>query len=463
MTLLDQIRASISDALTRRAAEQDRLDAVVTAAEAEERTELTAEETATFAEARAAVTAIDAELDQLRARETELVEIAEARAAADAVAASLPERPATTVRVGREELTYRQGGEHSFLEDAFAARFFGDSGAQQRLARHGAEVRSADGVELRDVGTSAFGALVVPQYLTDLFAPTRRAGRPLLDVARAIPLPDEGMTVNIPRATTGTAVAVQATENSGAQETDFDETTLAVSVRTFAGQQDISRQSLERGRMVEQVIFGDLISAYHAKVDYSAIADDGTSGTHLGVLSTSGINAVTYTDASPTVAEAVPKIADAIQRIQTNHYGAARLVTLMHPRRWGWFLASVDSSNRPLVVPNPNGPFNSVGVSENVGGYPSVGSIMGVPVVLDANIPVNLGGSTNEDRIIVLDADEAIIMEEPGSPLRLRFDETTGGSLTVKVVVYGYSAFTAGRYPASVSVISGTGLATPSF
>ncbi len=461
--MLEQIRAAIRAALDKRAAEQKRIDDVLTAAEAEARTELTEAETASFAEARASIATIDTELAGLQAREAELVEIDEARTAAETMAAQLPERPATTVRVGAEEPTYRQGGEHSFLEDAFAARFAGDPNAQQRLTRHAAEARAALGTEARDVGTSAFGALVVPQYLTDLYAPKKRAGRPFLDAIRAIPLPDEGMTINIPRGTTGTAVAEQATENSAVQETNYDETTLAISVRTFAGQQDVSRQSLERGRMIEEIVIADLIADYHAKVDASAIKDDGTSGTHLGILGTSGINAVTYTDASPTVPEAYAKVADAIQQIQTNHFGAANLVCFVHPRRWGWFLASLDSSNRPLVVPNANGPFNAVGVNQAAGGYPSVGSIQGVPVVLDANIPVNLGAGTNEDRIIIADADEAIIMEEPGAPLRLRFEETTGGSLTTKVVVYGYSAFTAGRYPASVSVISGTGLVTPTF
>jgi hypothetical protein len=35
--------------------------------------------------------------------------------------------------------------------------------------------------------------------------------------------------------------------------------------------------------------------------------------------------------------------------------------------------------------------------------------------------------------------------------------------LTIKTVVYGYGAFTAERYPAAASIISGTGLAAPTF
>jgi hypothetical protein len=45
----------------------------------------------------------------------------------------------------------------------------------------------------------------------------------------------------------------------------------------------------------------------------------------------------------------------------------------------------------------------------------------------------------------------------------LKFEETNAGSLTTKMVVYGYSAFASGRYPAGMTKIQGTGLITPSF
>jgi len=36
-------------------------------------------------------------------------------------------------------------------------------------------------------------------------------------------------------------------------------------------------------------------------------------------------------------------------------------------------------------------------------------------------------------------------------------------TLTVRFVCFGYSAFTAGRYPAAQGSIDGTGLVTPTF
>ena len=45
----------------------------------------------------------------------------------------------------------------------------------------------------------------------------------------------------------------------------------------------------------------------------------------------------------------------------------------------------------------------------------------------------------------------------------LRFEDVKSAELEVKMVVYGYSAYTAGRYPNAFALIGGTGLVTPSF
>lgn len=406
-------------------------------------------------------------LDGMRSRLAELDEWRAERDRAAAAAAELDDagsapdstRTDPVVQVTSEPLTYREGCGHSFVTDAFRAQFRNDPQAQARISRHQAEMEDIEG---RDVATSAFAGLVVPQYLTDFYAPLARAGRVTANLCRSVPLPDAGMTVNISRITTGTATAVQASENSAVQETDIDDTLLTVDVRTIAGQQDVSRQAVERGTLIDQVVLEDLAGSYAAALDAQVINGSGSSGQMLGILGTSGINAVTYTDASPTVAEAFPKIADAIQQINTARYLPADVI-VMHPRRWGWFTAAVDTQTRPLVVPNQNAPQNAVGVGQPAE-YGPVGTLFGLPVYTDANIPTNLGGGTNEDRIIVTRSSELFLWEQgSGAPRALSFEETAPGNLTIKFVVFGFAAFTAGRYPASSSVISGTGLATPTF
>lgn len=450
MTLLEQIRSNIRAALDERAARQADLDAIIAGAEARDDATLTDAESVSFNEARDAIKAIDDRIGSLNSREAELVEAEEARSAASKLAERFddPASKAPEVRVKSEPAVYVPGGDHSFFADAYRSEFSNDFEARDRIQRHGKQV-----LETRDVGTGAFGALVPPQYLVDMYAPLARAGRPVANSVRNLPLPSSGMTLNVPRITTGSSVAAQSSENSAVSETDMDETTLAVSVQTLAGQQDVSRQALERGAGIDQIVFGDLAAAYAVAVDSSTIT---------AITGQAGIESVTYTDASPTAAELFPKFADAIQRVNANRFLPATAI-FMHPRRWGWLTAAVDSANRPLV--SIHAPSNAVGVGKAAEYGQVVGEIFGLPVVTSANIPTNLGSGTNEDQIIVARADDVCLWEEnaSGAPRELRFEQTAGGSLTVKLVAYGYSAVTAGRYPKSIATIGGTGLVTPSF
>ena len=44
----------------------------------------------------------------------------------------------------------------------------------------------------------------------------------------------------------------------------------------------------------------------------------------------------------------------------------------------------------------------------------------------------------------MFDNSQALLWEESQAPRQLRFEQTLGNQLTVKVVAYGYAAFTAG-------------------
>jgi hypothetical protein len=183
----------------------------------------------------------------------------------------------------------------------------------------------------------------------------------------------------------------------------------------------------------------------------------------LGLANTPGINVVTYTDASPSVEDLYPKLADAYQQVQTTVFQNPTH-WIMHPRRLAFLLAAVDGSKRPLVVPTLNGPMNAVATGAGPAVYGNSGySMMGLPIIADANIRTDLGAGTNQDQIFCVNAGELHLWEQAGSPFALNFDATGAGSLTIKSVVYGYSAFTAGRYPGATSVINGTGLIAPTF
>ena len=93
-----------------------------------------------------------------------------------------------------------------------------------------------------------------------------------------------------------------------------------------------------------------------------------------------------------------------------------------------------------------------------------VGQILGVPVITDACISTGLGAGTNEDAIIVAKADDILLWEDSIAPPSFGSREVGGATLPRwKLVVYGYSAFTAGRYPTAICKVTGTGLVTPTF
>jgi HK97 family phage major capsid protein len=355
--------------------------------------------------------------------------------------------------VKSEPRTYSERSGDSFVRDAYNAQFNGDFGAKERLARHMKE----EAVERRDVTSANFSGLVVPQFLTELAAPFARAGRPFMDVSRRHQLPDAGLTISLSKVTTGSATAVQ-TEGAAVQETNMDDTKLDISVLTIAGQQNVSRQAIERGTNIDSLVMADLVSAYHTNLDSTYVTTGSAS------LTNTITQVVTYTDASPTVAELYPKILDGVQRIQTNFFGGPNFI-LMHPRRLAFILAALDNNNRPLAVPTMNGAQNAFAVGAGSVVYGNSGySIAGLPVITDANVITTNGVGGNEDVIIIGNTQESHLWEDgAGEPMMLRFEEPKSAELEVKMVVYGYSAYTANRYPNAFALIGGTGLVTPTF
>jgi len=425
---------------------------------ADEARDLTESEDTNLKDLKTRADVLDVRIAELREIQVANLEAAKLRAEVSATDDAPEERAAGRVTITDEPLTYGEHSGRSFFSDLYRSQYHHDPASQARMARHSAEMD----IEQRDGTTANYAGLVVPQYLTQLAAELARAGRPFADLCTAMPLPGSGMTLNISRVTTGSSAAVQATENSAVSETDIDDTLLTVDVRTIAGQQDISRQALERGEGIDSLIMADLQSAIATALDLGCIYGDGTSGALLGLNNITGKNAITYTDASPTVAEFYPKLMDAIQQINSNRYAGPDLI-IMHPRRAAWLAAAVDGQSRPLVLPQTNVPSNAMGTGP-VAGYGLNGlQLAGIPVVADANISTTGGAGSNEDSVFVVRRADMLLFESAGAPSMVRMDQTLGGQLTVKLVAYQYAAAVFGRYPAAISKVSGTGLVAPSF
>lgn len=434
--------------------------AILDVAEEESRQDLTEEEDAEFRKVTADVKLKDSELKSYDERITELSEEIERDGQITAGAAAV-RRAQARVQSVNEATTYEKGNGRSYLQDLIrhSLRMDSDGASEERLRRHGEEVRTS--AEYRDLTRTdgAGGYFVPPAWLMSQFVELARAGRPTANLVSNQPLPGGTDSINIPKVLTGTSTAVQTADNAAVSETDLTDTSVAAPVRTIAGQQDVAVQLLDQSPVnFDEVIFRDLVADYATKVNGQTIGGTGLNGQVLGIRGTSGIETIALTGTG--VSDLYKKIADAVQRVHTLRHQPPTVI-VMHPRRWAFLLAASDSTGRPLVLPSGNNPQNAIATFTAVAAEQVVGSMHGLPVVTDPGIPTNLGTGTDEDIVLILRASDLLLFE---SGIRTRvLPEVGSGTLTTRLQVYGYLAFTAGRYPKSVVEIGGAGLVAPTF
>lgn len=473
--MLAYLRKQMQSALEARAALKTELDCIVSGAEAAKREKLTPEEQAAFDTKRAEIRAKDGEIEELQQRITEAEEDEkrEQRAAELLAQHRQGGERRERVQVVSEPETYRKGGQTSYFRDLFRAQVNGNRDSIERLSRNDREVtdhlqriargaeQALEGLEARALSTTdgAGGEFVPPLWMVNDYIALARGGRVVADQVRPMTLPPGTDSISLPKVSTGTATAEQTSQNTAVQDTDATTGSVTANVATIAGKQVVSQQLLDQSPInMDEVLLADLAADYAVKADQFVINNNAAN--KVGLLHVSGLNAVTYTSASPTVGELYPKGADAVQQVHTGRFLPADK-HFMHPRRWGWMTAAVDTAGRPLVLPAANMPQNTLAAMGAVASEGFVGTWHGLPVFVDPNIPTNLGAGTNEDRVITLRSSDVIFFE--GTPRAEAFRETKADQLSVLLRFYNYAALHASRYPKSISVISGTGLVTPTF
>lgn len=456
--MLAYLRKQMTAALEARAALKTEMDSVLTAPTAESRG-LNDAEAVLFAEKRDAVKAKDTEIEELAAKIKDLEEDEKREQRAAQVLAEHKQtgERRERVRVTSEPETYRKGGDTSYFRDLFRAQVNGNRDSIERLSRNDREVQEKRaGITTAD---GAGGEFVPPLWMVNDYVKLARAGRVIADQMRPQALPAGTDSISLPKVATGTATAEQATQNTAVQDTEATTGSVEAKVATIAGKQIVSQQMLDQSPInMDDILLADLAADYATKLDVFVIHNNAAG--KRGLLNVPGLTAVTYTDAAPTTAALYPKGADAIQQIHTGRFLPADRV-FMHPRRWAWFTAAVDTAGRPLVTPVANMPQNLLATMENVVSEGFVGQFQGLPVFIDPSIPTNLGAGTNEDRIIIMRSDDVILFE--GTPRAEAFRETKADQLSVLLRFYNYAALQSERYPKSIAVISGTGLAAPTF
>jgi HK97 family phage major capsid protein len=443
-----------------------------------------------------AFAAADEEFETRKARHDELVKLDEARKAQPT--------PSGTITVEREPLTYERGNGQSYLLDlARKTTGAGLSGADERISRHAAEMRTEmkkrneerekraslgidslleevshyspvlaralerDGlVEKRAVSrtdTTSAGEFVPPLWLIDDYAGLARAGRPFANRVRSMPLPGGTDSINIPRITTGSLTAMQTADNQSVSSQDIVSATVTAPVRTIAGQEDVAMQLLDQSpASFDEIVFADLLADLALQLDKQCVNGTGSSGQILGVLNVSSIGTVTFTSGSPTVPLAWPKLIGSLNTVQGSRFKNPDSIW-MHTQRWNWMLAALDSSTRPFVVPTSNGPNNALFSGTDVVAAQDgpVSYIGGIPVYVDLNIPTNLGGGTNQDIAFSTVMSDHILFEGDIQVRALK--EVLSGTLGVRFQAYQYVAFTAGRFPGATCTVGGTGFVAPTF
>lgn len=448
----DKVLARIAELDAKRSELKGKRSALVDAAVTEKRG-LNDEQKAEFDAFDTELKGVDAELTLVRGRlaEIEEDEAREARSAGQRV----PEAPKGGAQV-TEPSIYRADNAHqvSFFRDLHRAQVKGDVMAAQRLAKNAA-------IESRALTTAATdgGEFAPPLWLVSEYVKLARASRVAIDLFDVQPLPSGISSINLPKVSTGTSVAVH-TENGAISNTDMVTTSIATDITTVAGAQTVSQQLLDQSATpFDRVVLEDLAGAHAVELNRQAHAGNGTTELR-GLTNAAGKVSVAYTDASPTGGEFVKKVASAMSTVHANRFLPADAI-IMHPRRWAWLTSELDSTGRPLAGVRPDAEFNPLASGTPNTPLGRAGTILGIPTYLDATIPVNLGAGTNEDTVYVIHRNDIKTWE---SGVRAEaFRETFADTLSVYFRLYSYVAQIPDRYGNAVVQIGGTGLITPTF
>lgn len=441
----------------RRDEAQAELDAVIDAANGEKRTALTDEEDAKFQ-------ALAEEIRNLDKRAADITDIEKRKADAAEARKLAGETGEQRAHVNEPDL-YVKGGRNSFFRDFANATLFRDSDAAERLTRstkHEAEKRA-----LGNTGAAggSGGEFAPPDWIIAEWVNLIRAGRVTADLFPKQNIPAGVSSVNYPKILTGTTTAIQSTQNSALSQTDLATGYVQTGFATIGGKQVVSQQLLDQSALdFDRVVLGDLAADYGLRVGtqiyLGAGTGSGTGATVNGLTNATIGSTQTWTQASPTPGGFYGQTGALLSAFLGKRLLPPN-VWVMHPRRWYWLASSVDSSGRPLVV--PDGPaFNQMG-NQDAATAPvgRVGTFHGLPVVIDPLVPTNIGAGTNQDLVYLLRTDDLVLFEsEPRAEV---FRETYADTVGVLFRMYGYVGTVLNRHTESLGVITGTGLVTPTF
>jgi HK97 family phage major capsid protein len=425
-----------------------------------------------------------------------------------------------TVQVTREPKVYDQYSGNSYFLDLARTHFrAGDAEAQERQARHQAELRvemprreekrrkeadrqiesalSADNygdsrrerrmARMEKRTLERFMALGVPVYekriisrtdgqggyevpplwLVDEYIEYLRAGRTLADLWHNFPLPGGTDSINIPRFVTGTATGTQPGDGAPVPGRDAADNFVQARVMTVAGQEDAAMQLLDQSPLnYDEIIFADLAADYNMQVSAQLMLGSGLPQLN-GLYTTGFVTEATGTTTAQWTGAAsfFTALNQLTSQIARNRF-LTPTATITNPAVWYALVSAVDTTGRPLVVPEQNGPFNAVTIDGGVTAEGLVGKVGSLPWYVDPNIPLTFGGTVAPYIGAISNGHTAPIQGSGGNPdftpaisarwadlffwegdMRTRvLSEVLSGSLAVRFQLYAYCASMPNRY-----------------
>lgn len=345
-------------------------------------------------EERAALDSVEQRLDQIKRSLTD------AQAEHDAAQRQEEDRSAKlggvdvssgTVRVGKEPLTYGpESPRNSFYEDLLYASTPASRGfmvARGRLERHQNELeaiakyapgspegraiaryerenrRLGAGHEQRTVSTAStsMGDFAPPLFFLTEYAPYRTYGRSLIDQMKSHPMPETGLTFNVPKITTSTEAATQATQNTTVSTRTMVSTYESGTLHTIIDNLKVSQQYLDR---VGPGINGDMIvrDDQQRQVNrtlnifaWKTLLAAASHVTYATVASGTKFTAATFNQSIHKAKAAIEKT-DGLVAYPTHLFTDVDL--------WESVEGAFDKNNRPFVVPQGVA-FNPLAVGDN--------------------------------------------------------------------------------------------------
>ena len=440
----------------RRAAKKAELDALLDAPTTEVR-DLTEAESSAFDVLVEEIRQADSRIDELAAQE-----VRNAAAAETTRLAGIAGEQRSNLIVNEPDI-YQRGGANSYFRDLFMDVKGQDAGAKTRLQRH-----AAYGAETRAVGNTnatggSGGEWAPPAWMTDEWINLIRPSRVTADLFRHEDVPFGISSLNYPRLLTGTTVALQTTQNTALSSTDPTTGFVQTGFATLGGKNVASQQIIDQARNFDNVIVADLAAAYGQAVGTAVFTGTGTGAGTNAVVNGLGAATIgstqTWTQAAPTAGGFYGQTGALLSAFLTKRL-LPPTCWVMHPRRWYWLESSLDSTGRPFVVPNGQA-YNPLATEGSVVPMGPVGTMHGLPVVLDPLVPITLGAGTNQDIVYLLKTDDLVLLESP--PRAEVFREPFADSLGILFRLYGYVATILNRHPESIGVLSGTGMVAPVF